>query len=57
MMELAEEGQHKLLVGQLASLIAGATKHLFAPDIRFTRLEHARQVRPSSRTFPLEGHP
>ena len=40
----AEEGQHMLLVGQLAAAVASVTRQLFAPDLRFRRIEHARQV-------------
>ncbi|GAX75074.1 hypothetical protein CEUSTIGMA_g2518.t1 [Chlamydomonas eustigma] len=44
MLAQAEEGQHAIFMGQLATVVAGATKYLFAPDLRFKRLEHARQV-------------
>jgi hypothetical protein len=44
MLAQAEEGHHAIFLGQLARVVAGATKYLFAPDLRFKRLEHARQV-------------
>ncbi len=44
MIQQAEEGVHMLLVGQLAAVVAAATRHLFAPDLRFERIEHSKNV-------------
>lgn len=33
-----------LLVGQMAAAVASATRQLFAPDLWYRRIEHAKQV-------------
>ena len=33
-----------LLIGRLAAAVSSAVRHLFCPDLRFERIEHARQI-------------
>ncbi len=44
LIEQAEEGSHMLLIGRLAAAVSSAVRHLFCPDLRFERIEHARQI-------------
>ncbi|KAG1668591.1 hypothetical protein FOA52_007326 [Chlamydomonas sp. UWO 241] len=40
----ASLGGSMLLQGQLAACVSAAVRHVFVPDLRFERLEHARNV-------------
>ena len=44
MIEQAEEASQRVFAGSLAEVISSATQYLFVPDMKFKRLEHARQV-------------
>eukprot|EP00798_Chlamydomonas_sp_ICE-L_P018974 gene18974-25550_t len=43
-LEEALEGQHNIMRGALAEVLSSATHHLFCPDIKMARIEHAAQI-------------
>ena len=44
MLDSAEVASSRMFAGSLSEVIQSATHHLFVPDLKFKRLEHARQV-------------
>ncbi|GFH23957.1 uncharacterized protein HaLaN_21661, partial [Haematococcus lacustris] len=44
MAQEAAEGQHRLLVGQLAGVLHAAARHLLVPDVALQHLEYADRL-------------